>query len=100
MKKKKNNEKFKIYKTNLTNNGSIKYKGFLMKECYRYDKFNTVYYTMINTKTQKHVHASSINAAFSIMDLAAYLIKSPYKYKNLRYKYPKSFLVRALKLSM
>lgn len=53
-----------------------KYKGFIIKSCL--SDFEDIYFTIINPKTNGHVHASSLNTAIKICDIARHIIYNPY----------------------
>lgn len=60
------------------------YKGFLICKCR--DEFGSVYYTIVNTESNVHVHATTKKRAKGICDEAVYFRQFGV-HKSTRYEY-------------
>lgn len=89
----KNENQIKDIRNELRIKEKTNYKGFLIIPCQ--DNFGEIYYTLVNTQTQGHVHARSLTLAMQICDVGRHLFYNPsYQMKG----YSKDIMVRASKL--
>lgn len=91
---KRNEEALKKIRIELKTSRKVNYKGFLIISCL--DNFGETYYTMVNVKTQNHVHARTLPLAMKICDVSRFMFCNPgVKMKG----YGHDILARASKLA-
>lgn len=89
-----NPEKAKELKKALSSDNKANYKGFLIIKCT--GNFGDRYYTLVNVKTQNHVHAKSLPLAMQICDVARHMFYNPTYHGR---GYSKDVFIRASKLT-